>query len=203
MARKERIAIPSKVKDGVLREFQHRCAICGGSSPQLHHIDENPANNDPLNLIPLCPNHHLTDQHSPSTKQDEGKMRLFRQYRDPTILSPRFQAVYTRLELLNHTEHLPWFLIEELCNDLSNFIRSLRMGDYYGSRIMGLLNFPQRMQIVTFGVSDLPPEFDEGKDRLFQSKVARHKIEIARLVVEQLRFQNWRTEDSGFPKGSQ
>jgi hypothetical protein len=54
--RKARPSILRPIKDSVLREFNHRCAICGKERPQIHHIDENPANNDPLNLIPLCPN---------------------------------------------------------------------------------------------------------------------------------------------------
>lgn len=42
--------------------FQHherRCVICGFDKVvAIHHIDENKKNNDPSNLIPLCPNHH-------------------------------------------------------------------------------------------------------------------------------------------------
>lgn len=42
--------------------FQHwkcECAICGFDKVvAVHHIDENHYNNDPKNLIPLCPNHH-------------------------------------------------------------------------------------------------------------------------------------------------
>jgi hypothetical protein len=34
------------------------CALCGIELIDLHHIDENYRNTDPLNLIPLCPNHH-------------------------------------------------------------------------------------------------------------------------------------------------
>lgn len=42
--------------------FQHwkcECTICGFDKVvAVHHIDENHYNNDPKNLIPLCPNHH-------------------------------------------------------------------------------------------------------------------------------------------------
>ena len=35
------------------------CAICSFDKiVAVHHIDENRKNNDPKNLIPLCPNHH-------------------------------------------------------------------------------------------------------------------------------------------------
>lgn len=42
--------------------FQHwkkECAICCFDKiVTVHHIDEDHSNNDPQNLIPLCPNHH-------------------------------------------------------------------------------------------------------------------------------------------------
>ena len=35
------------------------CLICGESNiVEAHHIDHNRSNNDPMNLIPLCPTHH-------------------------------------------------------------------------------------------------------------------------------------------------
>lgn len=35
------------------------CVVCGESNiVEVHHLDENHNNNDPSNLIPLCPNHH-------------------------------------------------------------------------------------------------------------------------------------------------
>jgi hypothetical protein len=42
-----------------LRHWNHECVICGFDKiVAIHHIDENRSNNNPLNLIPLCPNHH-------------------------------------------------------------------------------------------------------------------------------------------------
>ena len=42
--------------------FHHHekeCCVCGWSLiVEVHHLDENNKNNDPLNLVPLCPNHH-------------------------------------------------------------------------------------------------------------------------------------------------
>lgn len=38
---------------------KHECIICGENRIiDVHHFDENKNNNDPSNLIPLCPNHH-------------------------------------------------------------------------------------------------------------------------------------------------
>ena len=58
----KRPGVPKTVKEAVLKEYNHLCSICGAPRPQVHHIDEDNANNDPLNLLPLCPNHHLRPQ---------------------------------------------------------------------------------------------------------------------------------------------
>lgn len=37
----------------------HECVVCGEAHVvAVHHYDRNPLNNDPENLIPLCPTHH-------------------------------------------------------------------------------------------------------------------------------------------------
>jgi hypothetical protein len=83
---KERIAIPKQIREQVLVEFNHRCAVCGADRPQVHHIDEDPSNNEPLNLLPLCPNCHLIDQHNPTGGMEIPKLLLFRRFKDPAIL---------------------------------------------------------------------------------------------------------------------
>ena len=36
-----------------------KCIVCGEDKiVEVHHLDENKLNNDPSNLIPLCPTHH-------------------------------------------------------------------------------------------------------------------------------------------------
>lgn len=41
------------------KHWKEECAICGFNKiVAVHHIDENKVNNNPRNLIPLCPNHH-------------------------------------------------------------------------------------------------------------------------------------------------
>jgi hypothetical protein len=41
------------------KHHEIKCIICGFDKVvAIHHIDENKKNNDPSNLIPLCPNHH-------------------------------------------------------------------------------------------------------------------------------------------------
>lgn len=60
----------TKYRSLAFRIYAHECAICGYNDDNdislldVHHIDENRDNNDPDNLIVLCPNCHrkLTSQ---------------------------------------------------------------------------------------------------------------------------------------------
>lgn len=58
-----------RYKNGTNGEIEYRticfknhkkeCIICGFDKiVDVHHIDKNHKNNDPKNLVPLCPNHH-------------------------------------------------------------------------------------------------------------------------------------------------
>jgi len=54
-----RIPIPEEIKEQVFERAGHKCQYCGNEiSPQIHHIDGDRTNNNPKNLIVLCPNHH-------------------------------------------------------------------------------------------------------------------------------------------------
>ena len=38
----------------------HKCCVCGEENVvAVHHFDGNHFNNDPSNLLPLCPTHHV------------------------------------------------------------------------------------------------------------------------------------------------
>jgi hypothetical protein len=56
-----RVPIPVAVRREVLIEASYRCAMprcMTAIAIDVHHIDENPSNNDPSNLIALCPTCH-------------------------------------------------------------------------------------------------------------------------------------------------
>lgn len=41
------------------RHHEKKCCVCGEDNiVEAHHYDENHLNNDPSNLVPLCPTHH-------------------------------------------------------------------------------------------------------------------------------------------------
>jgi hypothetical protein len=53
---KHRVPVPQEVAAEVLFACDYTCCVCRerGRPVQLHHIDEDPSNNDEANLAPLC-----------------------------------------------------------------------------------------------------------------------------------------------------
>jgi len=63
MTNKNRTSIPqkNKIRAELQREIGSRCPFCGNTDVghfEIHHMDENPANNETGNLILLCPTCH-------------------------------------------------------------------------------------------------------------------------------------------------
>jgi hypothetical protein len=141
--------IPKSVRDALLNEFNHRCAMCGGDRPQIHHIDENPSNNTLDNLIPLCPNNHLLDSHNPTHPIEPDKLRLLRRFKDPMILSPSFDPLFRRARFLLQLRDVPLDVevTEAQIAELVAFVRALVMGDFYASRLSELLSRPANPRV--------------------------------------------------------
>lgn len=139
-----RKTISRAVCDEVLREFNHLCALCAKPNPQIHHIDGNPANNEPLNLIPLCPNHHLLDQHDPTADVHPLKLALFRFHKDPTVLADEFEPLFKRCRFLIEFDEETFSLstCAAAVEQLVAFVRVLKMGDFYANRLSDLLSCP-------------------------------------------------------------
>jgi hypothetical protein len=62
---KIRIPVPEDTRLEVIARCNNRCCICQTPFVVIHHIDEDPSNNEIDNLAPLCPNCH-TQAHSSS-----------------------------------------------------------------------------------------------------------------------------------------
>ena len=194
MANNRRPPIPKKVREEVLREYDHRCAVCGTDRPHIHHIDEDPSNNAVRNLIPLCPNCHLLDQHNPTKSVEQNRLQLFRDRKDPLILCTRFEPVFRRAKFLYGLEEA--FAVDDVLaqsNELVRFVGSLNMGEYYGGQIAALLAQPDSCCVM---FSSDTPEWQfaawAAKDRLaYKTSVLHHREEIFRLLVEMLRYQDW------------
>jgi hypothetical protein len=192
MITKKRRAIPAKTRDSVFREFNHRCALCGANNPHLHHIDEDPSNNDIMNLLPLCPNCHLTDQHNPTARLAPERLALFRTYKDPAILSPQFEPLFKRLRFLDDiTDTHDANELSENAEELCSFISVLNMGEFYSTKVNKLVKYPPHAYVVALGSWD--PEHQASvkrhhKEYREQLRCARH--EVYSLAVELLRYQD-------------
>lgn len=196
MARK---TISKKITDALHKEYEHRCAVCGGSSPHIHHIDEDSSNNELLNLLPLCPNCHLSDQHNPTRKVEIRKLQLFRKYKDPAILKPQFHPIYTRqlfLETVMLSEE-PIDDIESQANELIEFIQSFEMGEFYGRRLNELIGPLHQVFVMSF--NSVPDPAYEKQLRATSINYRQHIISnresACKLIIELLRYQSWANAD--------
>lgn len=174
-----REAIPKGIRDKVLDEYDHRCAVCGSDRPHLHHIDEDNRNNAVENILPLCPNCHLRDQHNPTRKIEIPKLKLFRKYKNPAILKPQFHPLYLRMNYLDGVEENDHNTdsLANSANELIEFIESWEMGSFYGKRIRELIgrnNSAFVMVLALGGGSD--PTYERQKRQL-QSEYRKSIIE--------------------------
>lgn len=188
---KSRVDVPKAVRERVLSEFHHRCSICGADRPQLHHIDENPGNNEPQNLLPLCPNHHLTDQHNPTAPVAPEKLGLFRRYKDPVILSSQFHPLYLRLLHLLALEAEPDLDHVRVSNiELIAFVNALKMGGFYHARIADLVTDSPQAWLLT-DPEHLWQAKRREQDAAHRKKLLDNRTEVIDLVIEMLRYQDW------------
>ena len=198
---KVRKGVPERIRGAVLGEYRHRCAICGAERPQLHHIDEDPSNNDPYNLLPLCPNCHLSDQHGPGTSLDSERLRVFRRHKDPTILLPQFLPLFRRAAFLldvapgdGPTEEL-----ERGAQDLVSFVEALEMGGVYAQKIGQLIR--KRPRVVAWVVGDPLTEAREHEasrryQELYRKQLQDHAHQVMELIVELLCYQRWSVREA-------
>lgn len=184
MTKSKRTSIPKRIREAVLKEYNNLCAVCATVNPQLHHIDENPANNALLNLLPLCPNCHLSDQHNPTSQIDPKRLALFRRYKDPFILAPQFTPLFRRMQFLldgqpdKETESAGKAL------DLFDFVNALRMGDYYAKTLSICL------QLIHKNVN--PATHPDGKFATITVQLAfLNASKAVDLLIELLPFQEW------------
>lgn len=190
-----RPAMPKAVKEDVLAEYSHLCAVCAKPNPQLHHIDEDNTNNDRINLLPLCPNHHLSDQHNPTRRIAIPKLQIFRKHKDPYILLPQFDPIYVRqlfLDDVQETEE-PVSDILHSVDELVAFVKALKMGEFYGQQVATLAG---NVVWSFFIIRDNGPTAEDiANDKKQQATYRRDLIanreKIKALLVELIRYQDW------------
>ena len=192
MARKQ---LSEALKDKVKKEFNYKCAICANDNPQIHHIDEEHSNNEIENLLPLCPNCHLTDQHNPTRKVEIAKLQMFRKYKDPTILKSQFHPLYKRSLFLNNIDENNEEVKElfEQVNSLIEFVKSLEMGDFYSKELKRLIKRDSHIYKTSLsGGRDYQNEQARRDSNLKdRKKLIENSTKAIDLIVELLRYQKW------------
>lgn len=87
---KLRKAVPAKVKALLQKEIASSCPFCGNDDVdhfQIHHIDENPINNEYGNLLMVCPNCH--------SKITKGDISIHEVRRKKMLLTSRMKGPTT------------------------------------------------------------------------------------------------------------
>lgn len=192
-----RPGIPKAISEQVLDEFNHLCAVCGGKRPQLHHIDKNPANNDPMNLIPLCPNDHLSDAHNPTQPIEPGKLSLLRRYKDPTVLTPQFHVLFIQVRFLDEiADNANTTELRDKSLELVEFVNELEMGNFYANQIKKLCKAPVGGVFVGAppGSQGALEDKKKAEQRAseYRNQLRNARDEVYSLIVQLLRFQSWR-----------
>jgi hypothetical protein len=190
-----RPSIPKAVKEKLHDEYDHRCAVCGGDRPHIHHIDEDSSNNDLHNLLPLCPNCHLRDQHNPTRSFDIPKLALFRKFKDPFILKPQFHPLYKRQLFLEDVESDDFDIetVREKIDELIDFIKMFEMGNFYSKKIKDLIDAPIKTFVGFLGGGP-DPAYEQQKREAKKKhieKLRKNKNSAQELLIELLRYQKW------------
>jgi hypothetical protein len=193
-----RITVPKATREALLREFHHRCAICGGDRPHIHHIDEDPSHNDLANLLPLCPNCHLRDQHDPTAPMDRDKLRLFRTHRDPMILHERFHPVWSRCRFLLEVDERSLEDLRTAAEELFQFVAAFEMGQFYAKRLRELLGEPAYGRVLSIDTpSERLDQWAREQTAEYRGLLKTNRDSALALVVEMLRYQNWPVKVKG------
>jgi hypothetical protein len=196
---KKRVRIPERLQKQVLKEFNHRCAMCGADRPHVHHIDDNPGNNEAYNLLPLCPSCHLQDLHDPTAILDKGIIKLFRKYKNPSILSSQFSPLHKRFKFIYAINaSCGYDEIYAKAKELVDFVKHLKMGEFYSERISQLLFPPATLLQKILNSPDMVVAGRGGEqDRLnYIGQLRRNTDETEILLIEILRYQDWVYENA-------
>lgn len=140
--KKTRRKIPKAVVDKVKQEFHHRCALCRADYCEVHHIDEDPSNNDPDNLIPLCPNCHHGRVHGRGGHRiDAGALRRYRTIGNRFVATPAYDLLLRRTAYITSEQfhEMDWQQIDHAYQDLRSFVADLRFGKYFVEKLDRLM----------------------------------------------------------------
>jgi hypothetical protein len=108
------------------------------------------------------------------------------------ILSPQFEPLFKRLLFLDVISDHQTNELKQGAEELVQFVSSLEMGSFYGKRLYELLEQPGRWFVSS---ADTQQEV-EGRWRKYRERLRVSRDEVQALIVELLRYQNWRVPNS-------
>lgn len=133
MVRKKRTPIPKKTAASIMFQTDGICCVCHkeGKPVQIHHIDENPSNNNIENLMTLCLDcHHNTQISGGFTRRlDNEQLKLYRDNWINTISGSRSQLrdeiTKSKLKIHHKDEIKPIIISKSTSSTLTQEIREL------------------------------------------------------------------------------
>jgi hypothetical protein len=182
MAKSRRVHIPAIVQDHVLTQSRRRCAICFGlnrdmsiKQGQIAHLDDDPSNPHPDNLVFLCLAHH--DEFDSSPRQSKGltigEVRRFRKELQDTLhVAMRREVQFGELKIVPP-------------DDFSG--EWLRMGDDEddSAELTIQLVAPARIHVSGWGLHGRTREFGPNMGELdFEAPVADRTAQFMRQMYE-------------------
>ena len=200
---RQRIAIPKATKEEVLKEYKHLCALCrkSDSRPEVHHIDEDPSNNEVLNLIPLCPNCHTDKIHNAYNYIETGRLQLFRRYKHPLILAPQFLPLFHRMRFLEtDLVESGYDELHKKVDELIRLVQTHDKGEFYATELESLLRFSSW---GNFWISFDETEWEiqerireealrkKEEDLVYGQLLQQSKEKLYELIIEMLSYQSW------------
>ncbi|HUG00626.1 MAG TPA: HNH endonuclease signature motif containing protein [Longimicrobiales bacterium] len=181
-----RSSVPKAARESAEKAFKGRCALCEAEAQQIHHIDGDNANNDPLNLLPVCGTCH-TRQHGPDAIEPD-RLAFYREHRHPGILAPQFRPLFRRMRFLRAPEGLMFWDMARQAQELQQLVEHHNMGSYYAPRVARAVGGgPHILDVYN------PPSERENLEeaRRYRDRIEQERSGVYELILELIDYQPW------------
>jgi len=147
--------------------------------------------------------HSSTVPRTSASSDDDGRMRLFREYNDRVILDPRFDSLWQRMRFLRALDAVTLAELRGAIEDLQAFVASLAMSSYYAPRLARLLavtpvHGPLEPSLSADDVSRIEAEALLS----YRRELAERRTQIETLIIEAARQQPWADDGQLAPRGT-
>jgi hypothetical protein len=138
-----------------------------------------------------------------SSDDDDGRMRLFREYNDRVILDPRFESLWQRMRFLRALDAVTLAELRGAIEDLQAFVASLAMSSYYAPRLARLVavtpvHGPLEPSLSADEVSGIEAEALLS----YRRELAERRTQIEKLIIEAAHQQPWAEAGRLAPDGT-